>query len=568
MTVFHKAESRGLSKATDRSRLRDKAGALVHYIWRAHLQELARVEMMTSVDSYHSDLMRYVRRDDHTEEVAAKLVRKILCQSPEAIAEEVASLLEAIDGGDGLVEHFIISLRKDEEVLEHFEEAVEILLEGLGLENCPAVAAVHLDTENPHIHIMVARIDVDTGEPVPLPQYDLLRAHQLLARMEDRFGWRREADARWEVRDDRLIGDNGAIDLGPANEPQSWPDENFSRAKSAKAQPRLVRDSDALPGTDLIRKVIPDLVERHSEIGGFVSALAKNGIELAMTGSNASYRINYVDDDGRTASENIRPSVLRKWSTSQLIKRFDVLPDKFGSTPVTPQRVSRDQLDRIRFASEKAAFQDRLNRISSALRKALGKSASDQISLARAACEFPAFEEWLAGARPTDPAGQLAEATGAGVVCSAANDGGKPRLAVVDDPHFQGRRFGEKVIYTEKGSVQSATRVTDCGGAVVIVGPPSDAAVSLSLRLLKERGADAVVAQGFSKRDYARVCKIAASMDLEIGMIRKEQAQEKDWMPASNVSSPARAPVAVHKTGKAAKRSSWPGFPPDTGWHR
>lgn len=471
---------------------------------------------MTSVDSYHSDLLRYVRRDDHTEEVAAKLVRKLLCESPEAIAEEIASLLEAIDAGDGLVEHFIISLREEENILEHFEEAVDVLLKGLGLENCPAVAAVHLDTDNPHIHVMVTRVDVDTGEPVPLPRYDILRAHQLLACMEDRFGWRREAEARWEVRDGRLIGDDGAIDLGPADDPQRWPDENFSRAKSEKARPSIDERKQSLPGKEIIRQIIPDLIERHSDRATFLAELGKNGIELAMTGSNASYRINYIDDQGRTATEDVRPSALRKWSTAKLQDRFDILPEKFGTTSVTPHKVTGHQIDRIRFASDNAAFQDRFNRVVSALRKTLGKTANEQIDTVRAASAFPSFEEWMAGARPGDPAELLAQATNTGVVCAPVAGLTSPSLAVVTDDHFQGHRFGEKVIYTEKSARPSLTRVTDCGDVVIISGPPSDAAIKLSLRLLKERGAEAVVATGFSRREHARLCKIAAQMGLEV----------------------------------------------------
>lgn len=522
MTAFFKAESRGLTKATDRSRLRDKAGALVHYIWRARLKDLATAQMMTSVDSYHSDLLRYVRRDDHSEEVAAKLARNILCHSPEAIAEEVSALLEAADGGDGLVEHFIVSIRQDEEMLKHFEEAVDILLQGLGLENCPAVAAVHLDTDNPHFHLMVTRVDIHTGEPVPLPEYDLLRAHQLLACMEDRFGWRREAEARWEVRDGRLIGDGGSIDLGPADDPSVWPDENFSRAKCVEAKSELGRNGSGLSSEQLVRKVIPDLVERHHDLGSFLSDLRRYGIELAMTGSNAAYQVHYVDDEGRKASENVRPSVLRKWSTAKLQERFGPLPRAF-SGKAKPRKATRHQVDRIRFEAEKAEFQVRLKRVSSALRKSHGKAVSEAMPSARSSCTFPSFEDWMAGARSGDPAEILAMATGSTIVHSPKIIQDPPRLDIIEDASFRGRMLGAKVVYTAKDRSEASTRITDCGDVIVITGRPTDAAIALSLRLLKLRGEEAVIAEGFSKRDLKRVHKIASEMGMAVVQPQKHR---------------------------------------------
>lgn len=414
--------------------------------------------------------------------------------------------------------------------------------------------------------------------------------------MEDRFGWRREAGARWEVRDGRLIGDDGAIDLGPAADPQRWPDEDFSRAKSQRANPKIAEDRESLPGKGIIRQIIPDLIERHNDRSAFLSELGKNGIELAMTGSNACYRINYVDGEGRTATEDVRPSVLRKWSTAKLRDRFDTLPEKFGTTSVTPQKVTGQQIDRIRFASEKAAFQGRFNRVVSALRKAPGKTDNDQIAAARAASAFPSFEEWMAGARPGDPAELLAHATGTGVVCAPEAGAASSSLAVVRDEYFRGRRIGEKVVYTEKAAGASSTRVTDCGDVVIITGPPSDAAIRLSLRLLRERGAEAVVATGFSRRDYARVRKIAAQMGLEVvepkrpkmprplpaqepvdrqslpgpkvparpapeGVPEKETApppNEYDHLPSRPSSPPPPAPAPEDKPIKPPMRPPWP----------
>ncbi len=345
--------------------------------------------------------------------------------------------------------------------------------------------------------------------------------------MEDRFGWRREAKARWEVRDGRLIGDGGSIDLGPADDPSVWPDEDFSRAKCAKAKSELGRDESSLSSEQLVREIIPDLVERHRELGPFLSDLGQYGIELAMTGSNAAYQVHYVDDEGRKASEKVRPSVLRKWSTAKLQERFGPLPRDF-SGKAKPQKATRHQVDRIRFEAEKAEFQGRLKRVSNALRKSLGNAASEAMTSARSSCTFPSFEDWMAGARPGDPAEILAMATGSTIVHSPKILQNPQRLDIIEDASFRGRRLGAKIVYTAKDRSEASTRVTDCGDVIVITGRPTDAAIALSLRLLKLRGEEAVIAEGFSRRDLRRVHKIAN----ELGLVIVEPQKQLPTFPA------------------------------------
>lgn len=340
--------------------------------------------------------------------------------------------------------------------------------------------------------------------------------------MEDRFGWRREAKARWEVRDGRLIGDGGSIDLGPADDPSLWPDEDFSRAKCAKARSELGRDESSLSSEQLVKEIIPGLVERHSELGPFLSDLGQFGIELAMTGSNAAYQVHYVDDEGRKASEKVRPSVLRKWSSAKLQERFGPLPRDF-SGKAKPQKATRHQVDRIRFEAEKAEFQGRLKRVSNALRKSLGNAASEAMTSTRSSCAFPSFEDWMAGARPGDPAEILAMATGSTIVHSPKIIQNPHRLDIIEDASFRGRRLGAKVVYTAKDRSEASTRVTDCGDVIVITGRPTDAAIALSLRLLKLRGEEAVIAEGFSRRDLRRVHKIANELGLAIVEPQKQQ---------------------------------------------
>ncbi|WP_306087727.1 relaxase/mobilization nuclease domain-containing protein [Qipengyuania flava] len=506
MTVIYKAKSLGLAKLTDRSRLRKKAGALITYIVRADREALEQIREELTDHEYHSDLLHYVRRDGHEENVAATYNRNILSTRPEAIAEEIACLMEAANGGDGLIEHYIVSLREGERLVPHFEEAVDILVEGLGAENCPVVAAVHLDTDNPHFHVMLARVDVKAGAPVMLPEYDIQRCHQSLARMEDRFGWAREENARWKVVNGRLVGDDGTIDLGDANSPATWPDRHYPRPKNETP----VEGDRLMTGEEVVRRVVPRLIDQNKTVLGFVNDLASEGIEIAMTGSNASYRIHYVDSEGRSASEQVRPSAIRQWSTSELRKRFGALPCAFGETSLNARNVPDAHLPLIQYRSEEAAFRARANHIAAALRKAIGPSDKASMAAAKSLLAFPSYEDWLAGARPADPAAILAEVAKAPVVGPLGADTIPQPEMKVEHAGFRRYATASKIVYLPVRALIPPTRITHAGDQVVITGPPTSEALELTVRLLKARGFTAVTANGFSSQDRDLLRQIAA----------------------------------------------------------
>ena len=139
MTTVYRVRRRRPNSAMVES-LRGKATGLIHYACRADLRALASAVMETAVDAYHTDLLRYVRRDAHKEEVAATFTRNLRSKEPLLIAAEMGALIEDADPATDIVEHYILSLREGEGFGEHLEYAVDTLMKGLGLDNCPAVA--------------------------------------------------------------------------------------------------------------------------------------------------------------------------------------------------------------------------------------------------------------------------------------------------------------------------------------------------------------------------------------------------------------------------------------------
>ena len=96
--------------------------------------------------------------------------------------------------------HAILSLKEDETwTAQEREEAIDIVLETLGLERCPVVWAEHCDTDNPHIHLSVVRVDPRTGKAAG-SDWLIDDLHQAAALIEERQGRAREPDALYVAK--------------------------------------------------------------------------------------------------------------------------------------------------------------------------------------------------------------------------------------------------------------------------------------------------------------------------------------------------------------------------------
>ncbi|MCF8883431.1 relaxase/mobilization nuclease domain-containing protein [Erythrobacter sp. SN021] len=546
MTIYHKCKSREAARATDISRLRGKTSALIHYVWRADLRALARASMETAINSYHEDLLRYVQRDEHHEEVAATLVRNVLTDNPNLMTGEMAALMEEADAGDGVVEHVIVSVQQGDDLLGNFEEAVEILVEALGVGNCPVIGAVHADTDHMHFHLVIIRVDVDTGEVVDLPQYDQIRGQQALAVMEHRFGWKREENSRWEVVEGRLVLD-GTADHGPADNPREWPDRYFPPAGLSAQGRRQEKTSGYVSAERRIRDIVPGLIANNSDRASFLAELAKEGIELVKAHRGAAYVVHMEDERGRHRREQVKASVIRGWGAKALERRYG--PIGAGDGPAIQSKKTRPKggnPEWPRYTLAKSQYRERLNAMSQNVRAALPGvvSAREALSAARSACVFPTFEEWQSGARPPDIGAALFAHCGARVL-ERGSSGSRSHAVPVPDKIFIASGAGGKVIYTGRGTI-GGPRIVDFGDKVVLTGRTRDEEIRKALQLLSIRGAHVVSGSGFSRREMARAQKIGNDLDIVVFPQR-----EIFQIPAVHVETqepPARGPA---KDGKA-----------------
>lgn len=579
MTVFYKAESNEASRQTDIARLRGKAPALIHYVWRADLSALARASMETHINSYHRDLLRYVERDGHREEVAATLARHVLSDTPDLMSEELAALMEEAGVGDGAIEHLIVSVRQGDDLIGNFEEAVDILVEALDLGNCPVIGAVHSDTDHDHFHLVILRVDVETGELVNLPSFDIIRGHQALAVMEERFGWQREADARWEVKDGRLLLD-GKTDVGPADDPRQWPDGYFHHPELSRQGRKVERQTGYLSAERRIRDVIPGIIERTKTQDAFVAALAEEGIELTRAHRGAAYLVKTRNEQGQVRTESVKASVVRGWGWKALERKYGPFPEG-GEAKVSPRTAKPigDDLNIPRYRLAKSQYQARVNVMMRNLRSALqgGRVERAALAAARASCAFPAFDEWAAGARPPEIGDVLFATVGARLLEAPRSSSTNIRKPSVDDEFAYVQAKGRET-YWRRGAAQSG-RVVDFGNSIVLVGRLGDEEIRKAMTLLSIRGANVVAASGLTSGELRLSKKIAAELNMSV--VRRGQFPVIPLRAIGWPSLPAAIPdiEADHKAGapsdsarkKARDQSLKPGngsWPPNNDFGR
>ena len=145
-------------------------------------------------------------------------------------AEMIALASEATRSKDP-IDHWLFSWKAGEQPSEaHCREAVEILKRNLGLSaDHQAICALHRNTDNVHLHVVVNRTDPQTFR-VADNGWSIDRGHQALAEIVQRQGWEQEVHSLYgaggyTLRQNRLVPQPGT---------KARDFENATGAKSAE----------------------------------------------------------------------------------------------------------------------------------------------------------------------------------------------------------------------------------------------------------------------------------------------------------------------------------------------
>lgn len=150
------------------------------------------------------DLTDYIRDPAKTnphEKVGYTGARGFLCDDHVGQQSEMIALAMDAPRSANPINHYILSWREGEyPTAAQVEQAVEILLAELGLDEHQTLYALHQDTDNMHLHVAVNRVHPDTLKVIkPNKGFDKEAGHRAIAKIEAAQGWSSEQNARYKV---------------------------------------------------------------------------------------------------------------------------------------------------------------------------------------------------------------------------------------------------------------------------------------------------------------------------------------------------------------------------------
>lgn len=148
--------------------------------------------------------------------------RNFIARTRSAQAEEMIATLTGCPRARQPLEHLVLSWRPDEQPdRRQVEEAVAILMRGLGLARHQVLWAQHADAAGVHLHLLVARVDPESGRPAVI-RFLINALDRAVARIVFAQGWQPEAGARFEVVEELTTARETAWETARGEDDDGW----------------------------------------------------------------------------------------------------------------------------------------------------------------------------------------------------------------------------------------------------------------------------------------------------------------------------------------------------------
>ncbi|HKU00274.1 MAG TPA: TraI/MobA(P) family conjugative relaxase [Paraburkholderia sp.] len=284
---------------------------------------LARVLVRRS-DARRSfrSLIDYVTRTD--EECAPEIETFTNCLSLDTAQAEMRAVADRNPRVHGPVFHFMICWREGEQPSSaQVFEAGRAALEAIGMvpDEHQHVFAIHRDTGNVHLHVVVNRVNLQTGRAVN-PGLSYLKLDRCMRELELRQGWQHNRGSYVVVeRDGQLVVER---DMRPRKERQPRP----ARARDLEAfsgMESLATYASAAPR----REVLAELTQPGVTWQDLHAVLARHGLELRPKGQGLA-----IYAKGRENLTPVKASSVDEWLGRRQLE------DRLGPW-VEPARVIR-----------------------------------------------------------------------------------------------------------------------------------------------------------------------------------------------------------------------------------
>lgn len=236
--------------------------------------------------------------------------RNFLTTTVAAQKREMISLAEESIQSRMPVTHWILSWQENEQPSrEQVDEAVNLFLRGMGLAEHQTLYALHKNTGNCHLHIVVNRTHPYTEKVIqPHRGFDIEEAHKIIAEIEHRQGWAPQINARYRVNE------------------QGYVVKNLLRRERVKPRPKA-EDFESATGEKSAQRIAQErghtVIQSASCWEELHAGLDAVGLRFVRKGSGA---VIFVGDTAIKAS-----SVDRNFGMSKLCKRLGEFKPSFYS---------------------------------------------------------------------------------------------------------------------------------------------------------------------------------------------------------------------------------------------
>ena len=208
--------------------------------------------------------------------------RGFLATTPAGQILEMTELAEAAVRSPDPLNHYILSWSAGERPDAcQVGAAVDLFMGELGLTGHQVIFALHADTDNPHLHLVVNRVHPVTERCVEINNgFDLDAAHRGVARIAAAQGWRMQPNALYR------IGPEGALVANPARvrpgpQPTQRARDRENRTGITSVQRRAIEQAGP------VIAAAPSWAELHT-------GLAAIGMRYEKVGGGARIRVGKI----------------------------------------------------------------------------------------------------------------------------------------------------------------------------------------------------------------------------------------------------------------------------------
>jgi Relaxase/Mobilisation nuclease domain/Large polyvalent protein-associated domain 7 len=288
------------------------------------------------------DLTSYIMEVKEDERILHRGAANFLGDDFEMQQVEMMALANEAVRSPNPTRHWVLSWNEGEQpTAEQADQAARMFLDHLGLSEHQAMWALHGNTHNVHMHIVVNRVHPETGRVTKVNGgWEIKAGHQAAALIEHAQGWQRQDRALYRVERD---GNGRAVPV-PAHQRETVRQPSQEREQAARPEPAPEPRQPSAKARDMEARTGEKSAERiAAEQGAPVMRAAKTWRELHEGLAAKGMRYERKGSGGLlwVGEDPVKPSAAgRDCSMGALEKRlgeFEPAPPEL-TRPLSPER--------------------------------------------------------------------------------------------------------------------------------------------------------------------------------------------------------------------------------------